>query len=92
VQEEMGKFVRHLDDATNSVQQLEEAQKVLSEAMANVSAVSEEASATSQEVASLTVEQLGASDGLVQLAEQLETLSKSLQESLSRFELDKSQN
>ena len=92
VQEEMEKFIRHLDEATHSVQQLEEAQKVLSEAMANVSAVSEEASATSQEVASLTVEQLGASDGLVQLAEQLETLSKSLQESLSRFDLDSAES
>ena len=85
VQQQMGEFIQHLDEVTSSVQQLEEAQTVLSEAMSNVSAVSQESSATSEEVASLTTEQLKVSDGLVQLSSQLESLSKSLQESLSKF-------
>lgn len=85
VQEQMNEFIAHLDDTTNSVQQLEQSQLVLTEAMANVSAVSEEASATSEEVASLSVEQLNVSEGLVTLSETLETLSRSLEESLSKF-------
>lgn len=85
VQEQMNAFIVHLDDATNSVQQLEQSQMVLTEAMANVSAVSEESSATSEEVASLSVEQLNVSEGLVTLSKTLETLSKSLEESLTKF-------
>lgn len=85
VQNQMNEFIVHLDDVTNSVQQLEQSQQVLTEAMSNVSAVSQQSSATSEEVASLSVEQLNVSEGLVSLAERLETLSKSLEESLNQF-------
>ncbi|WP_276356366.1 methyl-accepting chemotaxis protein [Cohnella caldifontis] len=85
VQENMNGFVGRLDEATESVRHLEEAQTTLSLAMTNVSAVAEEASATSEEVASLSNEQLSVSDGLVQLSNKLETVSNQLRESLSRF-------
>jgi methyl-accepting chemotaxis protein len=85
VQDNMASFVSRLDEATESVRQLEEAQNTLSLAMTNVSAVAEEASATSEEVASLSNEQLGISDGLVQLSNKLETVSNQLRESLARF-------
>ncbi len=85
VQENMNGFIVQLDSVTESIQQLEQSQTILSEAMSNVSAVSEESSATSEEVASLSTEQLSVSQGLVSLAERLETLSTSLKESLSKF-------
>lgn len=87
VQGQMGEFIEHLDAVTNSIQQLEQSQKVLIEAMANVSAVSQESSATSEEVASLSAEQLGVSEGLVHLSHTLESLSKTLEESLSHFKV-----
>lgn len=85
VQGQMNEFIVHLDDATHSVQQLEQSQLVLTEAMANVSAVSEQSSATSEEVASLSVEQLHVSERLVNLSQTLESLSTSLQETLTKF-------
>ncbi len=85
VQNNMNGFIVQLDSVTESIQQLEQSQTILSEAMSNVSAVSEESSATSEEVASLSTEQLSVSQGLVSLAERLETLSTSLKESLSKF-------
>jgi methyl-accepting chemotaxis protein len=85
VQNNMNGFIVQLDSVTESIQQLEQSQAILSEAMSNVSAVSEESSATSQEVASLSTEQLSVSEGLVTLAERLETLSNSLKDSLSKF-------
>lgn len=87
VQGQMGEFIEHLDAVTNSIQQLEQSQKVLIEAMASVSAVSQESSATSEQVASLSSEQLSISEGLVTLSNTLETLSKSLEESLSNFKI-----
>lgn len=85
VQSNMGGFIRQLDSVTESIQQLDQSQLTLSEAMSSVSAVSQQSSATSEEVASLSNEQLGVSEGLVTLAERLRTLSNSLKESLSRF-------
>jgi methyl-accepting chemotaxis protein len=85
VQNNMGGFINQLDGVTESIQQLEKSQIILSEAMSSVSAVSQQSSATSEEVASLSTEQLNVSQGLVQLAEKLETLSNDLKESLSRF-------
>jgi methyl-accepting chemotaxis protein len=85
VQSHMESFIRQLDGVTESIQQLEQSQKALSEAMGNVSAVSQESSATSEEVASLTSEQLSVSQSLVALAERLEALSNNLRESLSKF-------
>lgn len=49
VQGQMGEFIQHLDSATNSIQQLEQSQMTLSEAMSSVSAVSQQSSATSEE-------------------------------------------
>lgn len=87
VQENMDGFIAKLDEVSESVQQLEQSQLVLSEAMSNVSAVAEESSATSQEVASLSSEQLSVSDGLVRLSDKLEALSNSLKESLAKFQI-----
>ncbi|MFD2670386.1 methyl-accepting chemotaxis protein [Marinicrinis sediminis] len=88
VQSEMQSFVESLDETTQSIEQLNRSQQTLSEAMSSVSAVSEESSATSEEVASLSGQQQSASEGLVELAEKLEGLSKSLQESLNRFKTE----
>ncbi|WEK53140.1 MAG: methyl-accepting chemotaxis protein [Candidatus Cohnella colombiensis] len=85
VQDNMSGFIDRLDQATNSVRQLEGTQGTLSLAMSNVSAVAEESSATSEEVASLSNEQMNISDGLVQLSVRLEAVSTQLRESLSRF-------
>lgn len=88
VESEMKSFVERLDQATSSIEQLSQTQSILSEAMSSVSAVSEESSATSEEVASLSGQQQHASEGLVDLAEKLEELSKSLQQSLNRFKTE----
>lgn len=85
VQQHMGGFVLQLTDVTQSIEQLDKSQFVLSEAMSSVSAVSEESSATSEEVASLSAEQLNISEGLVHLSDELETLSNNLKNSLTRF-------
>ncbi|CAM3368809.1 methyl-accepting chemotaxis protein [Marinicrinis lubricantis] len=85
VQEQMQQFVQRLDDTTQNIESLSRSQAVLSEAMSSVSAVSEESSATSEEVASLAGQQQHASEGLVDLADRLEKLSKELQQSLNQF-------
>ncbi|WP_240644227.1 methyl-accepting chemotaxis protein [Paenibacillus paeoniae] len=88
VQAQMGHFVEKLELATTSIGQLDESQSVLSEAMTNVSAVAEESSATSEEVASLSTEQLSISDGLVRLSDKLDSVSRGLKESLSKFKVE----
>ena len=85
VQNHMSGFIDQLDSVTESIQQLEQSQFILSGTMSSVSAVSEQSSATSEEVASLCNEQLNVSQGLVLLAERLNSLSSSLKETLSRF-------
>jgi methyl-accepting chemotaxis protein len=85
VREQMGEFIRKLDEVTQSIQDLDQSQAVLADAISNVSSVSQESSATSEQVASLTSQQMHASEGLVSLAEKLETLSKQLKESLAVF-------
>ncbi|WP_258881652.1 methyl-accepting chemotaxis protein [Paenibacillus sp. sptzw28] len=85
VQSQMGDFVQRLNSVTDSISALDRSQLVLSDAMANVSAVAEESSATSQEVASLSNEQTNISEGLVKLSDKLETVSMGLKETLSRF-------
>lgn len=87
VRNRMEGFIAQLDSVTESIQQLDQMQVTLSEAMSSVSAVSQQSSATSEEVASLTAEQLSVSEGLVTLAERLESLSKELQDSLSKFKV-----
>jgi len=87
VNRHMGSFVTQLDEVTESVRILEANQRELTEAMSNVSAVSEESSATSEEVASLSNEQLSVSQGLTKLAEDLNALSEGLQYSLSKFKI-----
>lgn len=88
VNEHMGEFIERLDSVTDSVQQLEQSQAILAEAMSNVSAVSQQSSATSEEVASLSSEQMEVSRSLVSLAENLESLANTLQRSLDRFRID----
>ncbi|WP_414859355.1 methyl-accepting chemotaxis protein [Paenibacillus haidiansis] len=85
VQEQMAGFIRHLDTVTASIDELNNSQNVLSEAMGNVSAVAEESSATSEEVASLSSEQQNVGEQLVQLSNKLENVSSGLKESLSKF-------
>jgi methyl-accepting chemotaxis protein len=87
VRGQMGSLTERLTGVTASVEALEHSQSTLTEAMTNVSAVSEESSATSEEVASLSSEQLNVSQGLVKLSENLESLSVSLQEQLSKFKV-----
>lgn len=87
VKQQMGSFNNRLSHVTVSVNQLNQSQISLSEAMSNVSAVSEESSATSEEVASLSGEQLGVSENLVSLSEHLEGLSDSLKEALTKFRI-----
>ncbi|QGR00154.1 methyl-accepting chemotaxis protein [Paenibacillus psychroresistens] len=87
VQTRMGGFVEQLSSVTGSILLLDESQHILTDAMTNVSAVSEQSSATSQEVASLSNEQLNVSQGLVKLSEELENLSHSLQDTLSKFRI-----
>ncbi|WP_424768800.1 methyl-accepting chemotaxis protein [Paenibacillus sp. sgz302251] len=88
VQGQMGQFVEKLDLVTDSISQLDQSQAVLAEAMTNVSAVAEESSATSEEVASLSSEQLSISDGMVRLSEKLDTVSRELKDSLSKFKIN----
>lgn len=85
VQQKMVMFISQLDEVTESIQQLEQSQNTLAEAITNVSAVSQQSSATSEEVASLSSEQLDVSQGLVSLAEGLEKVSNDLKETLSKF-------
>ncbi|WP_341804996.1 methyl-accepting chemotaxis protein [Paenibacillus turpanensis] len=87
VEERMAGLVTQLDEVTGSVSDLEKSQRVLTDAMSNVSAVAEESSATSQEVASLSTEQLSISEGLVRLSDKLESVSVTLRESLSQFKV-----
>lgn len=87
VQEDMNGFIQQLSTVSDSIAQLDESQNVLSAAMMNVSSVAEESLATSEEVASLTSEQLTISENLVKLSEKLENLSRSLQDSLSKFQV-----
>jgi methyl-accepting chemotaxis protein len=78
-------FIKQLGSVSNTVNELEQSQLVLSNAMTNVSAVSEESLATSEQVASLTSEQLSISQDLVRLSDKLERLSDELHDSLSKF-------
>lgn len=87
VQQKMVMFISQLDEVTESIQQLEQSQNTLAEAITNVSAVSQQSSATSEEVASLSSEQLDVSQGLVSLAERLEKVSTDLKETLSKFKV-----
>ncbi|RUT37168.1 methyl-accepting chemotaxis protein, partial [Paenibacillus anaericanus] len=78
-------FVHYLDAVTVSIEELNQSQNVMSDAMSNVSAVAEQSSATSQEVASLSTEQQVVGEQLVQLSGKLEKVSSGLNESLSKF-------
>lgn len=87
VKQQMVAFIEQLDTVSSSIQELDESQAVLADAMTNVSAVAEESLATSEEVASLSTEQLNISEGLVELSDKLEQLSNSLKDSLSTFKV-----
>lgn len=87
VRERMTGLVQQADKVTEAIEQLEKAQKVLSDTMASVSAVSEESSAISEEVASSSAAQLNTSDALVNLVGKLETLSHALTDSLKKFKM-----
>lgn len=85
VHQQMTAFMHQLGGVTASIQQLDHSQVKLSELMSTVSSVSQQSSATSEEVASHSVEQSGVSNGLVDLAEQLEQVSERLHQSLAKF-------
>lgn len=87
VQGQMEAFKDNLNQVTESFQELNKSQVVLSDSMNNVSAVAEESSATSEEVASLSTEQLSISQNLVDLSSKLETVSNGLKDSLSKFKI-----
>lgn len=88
VEAQMGLFAGKLELATNAVSELEKSQSVMSDAMTSVSAVAEQSSATSEEVASLSNEQLSISQGLVRLSDKLDSVSRELKESLSKFKME----
>lgn len=85
VDQNMNQFIQQLNEATNSITELNASQHTLSEAMSSVSAVAQQSTATSEEVASLSSNQTEVSDELVQLSSQLDELSQSLQASLAQF-------
>lgn len=85
VQEQMAGFINNLDEVTASIDELNESQQAMSEAMSNVSAVAQQSSATSEEVASLSSEQQTVGEHLVELSDKLESVSNGLKESLSKF-------
>ena len=87
VQGKMEGFVNHLSMVTTSIDELNQSQVVMSEAMTNVSAVAEESSATSEEVASLSNEQENIGNHLVNLSQKLEQVSVGLEETLSKFKV-----
>jgi len=87
VRDRMTGLVQQADQVTESVEALEKAQQVLSDTMANVSAVSEESSAISEEVASSSASQLSTSDTLVELVGKLTALSNALTEELKKFKV-----
>ncbi|MCD9022044.1 methyl-accepting chemotaxis protein [Cohnella silvisoli] len=87
VQIQMGGFETCLNEVTDSIQQLDQSQTVLSEAMSNVSTIAQQSSAASEEVASLSSQQLTISEDLVGLSARLDALSSALKDSLSRFHI-----
>ncbi|MCM3339495.1 methyl-accepting chemotaxis protein [Paenibacillus sp. MER TA 81-3] len=88
VKRQMGLFMNKLDRATEALNELDETQKVMTEAMTSVSTVAEEAAATSEEVASLSNEQVSVSNQLVGLSSELEQVSQHLSECLTQFALN----
>ncbi|MBG9792395.1 hypothetical protein ABD76_07670 [Paenibacillus dendritiformis] len=88
VQQHMGLFMAKLDQATEAVNELDETQRMLTEAMTNVGAVAEESAASTEEVASLSGEQKSVSEQLVSLSQELEAVSKHLMERLAQFHLN----
>ena len=90
VKKRMNEFAGKLDETIRSVHELHLCERMLTEAMGNVGAVSEQASAASQEVASLAAQQQHAGGGLVHLSDHLSKLSLSLKEALNRFKLEES--
>jgi methyl-accepting chemotaxis protein len=78
-------FFKQLNSVNQIIGDLEQSQHVLSDAMTNVSSVSEQSLATSEEVSALTADQLHVSKSLVNLSDKLERLSNELHSSLSKF-------
>ncbi|TVX94781.1 methyl-accepting chemotaxis protein [Paenibacillus agilis] len=87
VESQMIALFERLDSATSAVNELDESQRIMTEAMSNVSAVAEQSSATSEEVASLSNEQMLVSNRLVELSTELEQVSNDLQERLKQFSI-----
>ncbi|MCR8845961.1 methyl-accepting chemotaxis protein [Paenibacillus sp. SC116] len=87
VESQMIALFEKLDSATSAVNEFDESQRIMTEAMSNVSAVAEQSSATSEEVASLSNEQMTVSNRLVELSNELEQVSNDLQERLKQFSI-----
>lgn len=87
VANEMEGFVGDIQSSSASVRELNHSQAILRDFFANVSAVVEQTNASTQEVASMSTEQYKVSEELVQLSNRLETLSATLEESLSVFKV-----
>ncbi len=85
VYHDMEDFMNQLDAVTTSLLELQKEQDLLSEAMDNVSAVSEQSTASSEFVASLSQNQTKASDETVELSNQLQDLSRTLLAALNQF-------
>ncbi|MBD8498935.1 methyl-accepting chemotaxis protein [Paenibacillus arenosi] len=87
VESQMVALFEKLDSATSAVNELDQSQRIMTEAMSNVSAVAEQSSATSEEVASLSNEQMLVSNRLVELSNELEQVSNDLQDRLKQFSI-----
>ncbi|QJD83820.1 methyl-accepting chemotaxis protein [Cohnella herbarum] len=78
-------FTLHVEQIKETVVRLESKQRHLNTSIGNVSSFSQQASATSEQVSALSTGQLQSSQEVVGIAKELESLSLSLQETLSGF-------
>lgn len=78
-------FTHQVDRIKDDVRALGDKQKKLNASIASVSSFSEEASATSEQVAALSTGQLQSSEEVVGIAQELESLSGALEETLEGF-------
>ncbi|MNH71291.1 Methyl-accepting chemotaxis protein McpB [compost metagenome] len=88
VRYQMSQLIERSEQVTGSVDELKNAQFVLSATISNVSSVSQETSASTEQVASLNADHLKMSDKLVELSGELEQLSLSLRDTLASFQVN----
>ncbi|USB32983.1 methyl-accepting chemotaxis protein [Paenibacillus sp. YPG26] len=88
VRHQMSQLIDRSEQVAGSVDELKNAQLVLSTTISSVSSVSQETSASTEQVASLNTDHLKMSDKLVELSGELEQLSVSLRDTLASFQVN----